>query len=99
VNAALEGARQRKEIGNALSAHVTIAAGDSLTGLCQMYRDDLPMLFITSEVTITRPQSADPAVTVTAGHRRESARAAGDTSRGGDERARPRRICTGARTR
>jgi isoleucyl-tRNA synthetase len=65
VNAALEGARQRKEIGNALSAHVAIAAGDSLTTLLQKYRDDLPMLFITSEVTITQSGAADPVVTVT----------------------------------
>ena len=65
VNAALEGARQRKEIGNALSAHVTIAADDSLTGLLKKYQDDLPMLFITSEVTVTPSAVADPVVTVT----------------------------------
>ena len=65
VNAALEGARQRKEIGNALSAHVAIAAGGSLTGLLQKYREDLPMLFITSDVAITASGAADPVVTVT----------------------------------
>ena len=65
VNAALEGARQRKEIGNALSAHVTIAAGGALAGLLQTYQDDLPMLFITSQVTVVPSEANDPVVTVT----------------------------------
>ncbi len=52
VNQALEGARQRKEIGSALAAHVTIHATGDDSVLLGRYRDDLPMLFITSAVTI-----------------------------------------------
>jgi isoleucyl-tRNA synthetase len=65
VNAALEGARQRKEIGNALSAHVAIAAPASLTALLEKYRDDLAMLFITSDVRVEAGPGSDPVVTVT----------------------------------
>jgi isoleucyl-tRNA synthetase len=64
VNAALEEARQRKEIGNALSAHVTIAASGELADLLERHRDDLPLLFITSAVTIERRPDGGPAVTV-----------------------------------
>jgi isoleucyl-tRNA synthetase len=53
VNAALEGARQRKEIGNALTAHVTVHAGGDDLALLERYADDLPMFFITSGVTVT----------------------------------------------
>ncbi|HXT68518.1 MAG TPA: isoleucine--tRNA ligase [Vicinamibacterales bacterium] len=66
VNAALEGARQRKEIGNALSANVTIAASGELADLLDKYDDDLEMFFITSGVRVERHQNAAPAVTVTA---------------------------------
>jgi isoleucyl-tRNA synthetase len=52
VNQALEGARQRKEIGSALAAHVTIRASGAEAALLEEYRDDLPMLFITSGVTL-----------------------------------------------
>jgi isoleucyl-tRNA synthetase len=52
VNAALEGARQRKEIGNALSAHVTVSAGGETGALLARYRDELPMWFITSSVSV-----------------------------------------------
>jgi isoleucyl-tRNA synthetase len=53
VNQALEGARQRKEIGSALAAHVTIRASGAEAALLDRYRDDLPMLFITSSVDVT----------------------------------------------
>jgi isoleucyl-tRNA synthetase len=65
VNAALEGARQRKEIGNALSAHVAIAADGALADLLRKYRDDLPMLFITSDVRVEPGAGLPPVVTVT----------------------------------
>jgi isoleucyl-tRNA synthetase len=54
VNVALEAARQRKQIGNALSAHVTITAGSELVDLLERYAVELPMLFITSGVTVGR---------------------------------------------
>ncbi len=64
VNAALETARQRKDIGNALSAHVTVAASGELAGLLEHHRDDLPLLFITSAVTVERLAEGEPTVTV-----------------------------------
>jgi isoleucyl-tRNA synthetase len=66
VNAALEGARQRKEIGNALSAHVAIAAEGGLADLLRKYNADLPMLFITSDVRVEPGSAGAPVVTVTA---------------------------------
>jgi isoleucyl-tRNA synthetase len=64
VNAALEGARQRKEIGNALSAHVSIAAAGPMSGLLDRYRNELPMWLITSSVTVESGAGEDPVVTV-----------------------------------
>ncbi len=52
VNQALEGARQRKEIGSALAAHVTVRAAGAQAELLARYEPDLPMLFITSGVTL-----------------------------------------------
>ena len=54
VNATLEAARQRKEIGTALEAHVTVAASGAVADLLEHYRSDLPMFFITSSVDIAR---------------------------------------------
>ncbi len=56
VNAALEGARQKKEIGNALSASVTIFASGGDADLLARHEADLPMFFITSGVVV-RPGS------------------------------------------
>jgi len=64
VNAALEGARQRKEIGNALSAHVTISAGAPWTDLLDRYRAELAMLLITSSVTVERGGGETPTIIV-----------------------------------
>jgi isoleucyl-tRNA synthetase len=64
VNLALEGARQRKEIGNALSAHVTIAASGSEADLLERHATDLPMLFITSTAAVARAEAGGVAVTV-----------------------------------
>jgi isoleucyl-tRNA synthetase len=70
VNVALEAARQRKEIGNALSAHVTVAASGDTADLLERHAADLPMFFITSTAALRR--KADGPVDV------EVARAAGD---------------------
>ncbi len=64
VNAALEGARQRKEIGNALSAHVAITAAGDLADLLERQRADLPLLFITSSVTVTRKPDGEPDIEI-----------------------------------
>ena len=55
VNRALETERQAKTIGNALGARVTIRAGGADATLLEQYRDDLPMLFIVSEVQLEAP--------------------------------------------
>jgi isoleucyl-tRNA synthetase len=65
VNQALEGARQRKEIGSALAAHVIVRASGPAAALLQRYQDDLPMLFITSSVTVETRESGDIEVVVT----------------------------------
>ncbi len=54
VNAALEGARQRKDIGQNLMAHVTVTAGGAVGALLADTAADLPMIFITSAVTVER---------------------------------------------
>src|SRR5262249_42390200 len=64
VNAVLEEARQRKEIGNALSAHVSIAAPADLATLLEQHRDELAMWLITSSIDITQADGSDLVVTV-----------------------------------
>ena len=64
VNAALEVARQRKEIGTALSANVTVAASGPLADLLERYARELPMFFITSAVVVQRQADGPLSVTV-----------------------------------
>jgi isoleucyl-tRNA synthetase len=64
VNQALEGARQRKEIGSSLAARVTVRASGATADLLERYRGDLPMLFITSAVDLVRAADGPPAVEV-----------------------------------
>ena len=52
VNASLEEARQQKTIGNSLSARVELRAGSDEAALLDRYRDDLPMVFIASQVDL-----------------------------------------------
>jgi isoleucyl-tRNA synthetase len=52
VNRALESARQGKTIGNSLGARVAFTASGPTGALLQRYRDDLPMLFIVSQVSL-----------------------------------------------
>ena len=58
VNAALEVKRQDKTIGTSLGARVTLAAAGETADLLRRHFDDLPMLFIVSQVEI-RPTSGD----------------------------------------
>jgi isoleucyl-tRNA synthetase len=53
VNQALEVSRQNKEIGSALGAHVALSASGTLADLLEGASHDLPMLFITSSVSVT----------------------------------------------
>jgi isoleucyl-tRNA synthetase len=52
VNRTLEVARQAKTIGNSLGAKVVLRASAIDAALLDRYRDDLPMLFIVSEVLL-----------------------------------------------
>ncbi|MEE9219088.1 MAG: isoleucine--tRNA ligase [Acidobacteriota bacterium] len=49
---ALEQARQKSSIGSSLAARVRIRTGSHLSGLLERYRDDLPALFIVSQVEL-----------------------------------------------
>jgi isoleucyl-tRNA synthetase len=64
VNQALEVARQQKDIGSALGAHVDVAAAGADADLLLRHRGDLPMFFITSSVGVTRTDGGDVAVRV-----------------------------------
>jgi isoleucyl-tRNA synthetase len=52
VNAALEERRQAKEIGTSLGARVRIVASGPVAAVLEAHRDDLPTLFIVSEVEL-----------------------------------------------
>jgi isoleucyl-tRNA synthetase len=64
VNVALEAARKDKLIGNSLGARVSVRAGRVLAELLERRRDDLPMLFIVSDVRLARGAEEDLAVEV-----------------------------------
>ena len=64
VNRSLEVARQAKEIGTSLGAHVTLRAGGSTGALLTDYEADLPMLFIVSQVTLEPAGSDELSVAV-----------------------------------
>ncbi|HEX5068992.1 MAG TPA: isoleucine--tRNA ligase [Vicinamibacterales bacterium] len=64
VNATLEEARQRKEIGNALSAHVSITAPAELAAVLERHRDELAMWLITSGIDVQHGDGAELTVTV-----------------------------------
>ena len=53
VMKSLESARQEKVIGAPLEAVVRVAADDSLYGLLEEYKNELPGLFIVSEVVLS----------------------------------------------
>jgi isoleucyl-tRNA synthetase len=52
VNLALEAKRQDKTIGTSLGARVLIKTGGAAAALLQQYRDELPMMFIVSQVEL-----------------------------------------------
>ena len=60
----LEAARQAKFIGAPLEARVRLAAGPDLLPLLQGYADQLPGLFIVSEVALEASEGVDLGVTV-----------------------------------
>ena len=54
VLAAIEPRRKDKTIGSWLEAKVALSASKEDLGLLEPHRDDLPMLFIVSQVTLER---------------------------------------------
>ena len=64
VNRALESARQTKTIGNSLGAHVTLRAGGEAAALLQSVQDDLPMLFIVSQLEFVAAPGEGPELEV-----------------------------------
>ena len=52
VNAALEEQRKNKVIGNSLGASVALTATGPIAALLEQYRDQLPTLFIVSDLTL-----------------------------------------------
>ena len=64
VNIALEAARQQKRIGTSLEARVILTASDADTGFLDQHADDLPMLFIASQVEVRRGTGGDDEVAV-----------------------------------
>jgi len=64
VNAALEAKRQDKTIGTSLGARVAVRASGETAALLERYRDDLPMLFIVSEVALESRPSGDDTLEV-----------------------------------
>ena len=52
VNAALEQQRKSKVIGSSLGARVVVTASGPIAALLERHRDDLPMLFIVSDVAL-----------------------------------------------
>ncbi len=52
VNRALEVKRQNKEIGHSLDARVLIRPDSRTAGILEKYRDDLPYIFIVSQVEL-----------------------------------------------
>jgi isoleucyl-tRNA synthetase len=58
VNAALEEQRKNKVIGNSLSASVTLTATGPIGSLLEQYRDQLPTLFIVSDLTLNVGETA-----------------------------------------
>jgi isoleucyl-tRNA synthetase len=58
VNVALEARRQDKTIGTSLGAHVSVRAGGETGALLDRYRDELPMLFIVSQVGLVIDEAA-----------------------------------------
>ena len=58
VNVAIEAKRKDKVIGNSLAAKVTLEASGTAAQLLARYRDDLPAIFIVSQVALNDAPSA-----------------------------------------
>jgi isoleucyl-tRNA synthetase len=65
VNLALEARRQDKTIGTSLGAQVVVRTGGATAALLEQYRDELPMIFIVSQVHLDAGGDAGGALDVT----------------------------------
>jgi isoleucyl-tRNA synthetase len=67
VNAALEARRQDKTIGTSLGARLSLRAAGETAALLEQYREELPMLFIVSQVDLetTGAAGSDLEISVT----------------------------------
>jgi isoleucyl-tRNA synthetase len=81
VNAALEEQRKAKVIGNSLGANVTLTASGPIAELLARYRDQLPMLFIVSDLTVNLGDATGETPSASMSSRHAAANAAGVTSR------------------
>ena len=61
VNAEIEKLRQQKVVGTSLAAKVQVRATGAVADLLECYRDELPTLFITSQVSLERVADLDGA--------------------------------------
>jgi isoleucyl-tRNA synthetase len=64
VNRSLEAARQEKTIGTSLAAHVTLRARGETAALLEAYREQLPMLFIVSQLDLVHASGDGAALEV-----------------------------------
>jgi isoleucyl-tRNA synthetase len=76
VNQAIERQRKDKVIGNSRAARLAIRASGEIASLLEHYRDDLPMIFIVSEVGLE--PVASTGVAATSGTDRPQGSEAGD---------------------
>ncbi|MGE3842843.1 MAG: isoleucine--tRNA ligase, partial [Vicinamibacterales bacterium] len=60
VNGAIELVRQQKVVGTSLEARVTLRVGTELAAFLAPYREDLPMLFIVSQVSVEPADDEQP---------------------------------------
>jgi isoleucyl-tRNA synthetase len=93
VNQALEVARQRKDIGSALSAHVTLRASGLDADLLDAAAGELPTLFITSSVLVERVASGDLVVEVSRASGQKCPRCWRLVVEGGSEDTDDERVC------
>ncbi len=61
ANVAIEVQRKDKVIGNSLAARVTLSASGDVADLLERYRDELPAVFIVSQVELARAPHDAPA--------------------------------------
>ena len=64
ANRALESARQGKTIGTSLGARLRLSASGATGALLQRYREDLPMLFIVSQVDLEIGEGGDDSLAI-----------------------------------